>query len=75
MCKEFKVGDLVKLKSGGPSMTVVKAGKGTRPYEDERFMITVSWWGARESLGMNISSNVIEGVQQHSFPPECLIHA
>lgn len=71
MCKEFKVGDLVQLKSGGPQMTVVKIGRET--YDNE-FKITVSWWGARESLGMSFSSKVIEGVQQYRFPPECLIH-
>jgi uncharacterized protein YodC (DUF2158 family) len=44
MSKEFKVGEVVTLKSGGPEMTV----SDTRRLSPKDVMVTCQWFGGRK---------------------------
>ena len=56
MANEFKPGDIVQLKSGGPKMTVKWAGQGALTKEDT---VACMWF---------VGSKQEEG----AFPPEAL---
>jgi uncharacterized protein YodC (DUF2158 family) len=57
----MKVGDVVRLVSGGPSMTVIEVGrpKGSSPRWDDNF-IRCKWFTDSDC------------VQESSFPPAAL---
>jgi uncharacterized protein YodC (DUF2158 family) len=57
---EFKAGDTVQLKSGGPVMTVERVGKDKTTQEDVVFCI----WFHKEEKG--------EVLNRDSFPPVTL---
>jgi len=56
----FKVGDVVRLKSGGPAMTVSELDKET---------VTVSWFQRLPSDAPHYNSPLF----QHNVPAACLI--
>jgi uncharacterized protein YodC (DUF2158 family) len=56
MGEEFKAGDVVELKSGGPKMTVSQAGKAAI---SGRPMILCDWFDGQKKM-------------RDSFPPESL---
>lgn len=57
MGEEFKAGDVVELKSGGPKMTVKQTGKAATTC---RFMVWCDWFDGQKKMS-------------ESFPPESLI--
>ncbi|MGA3054361.1 MAG: DUF2158 domain-containing protein [Candidatus Korobacteraceae bacterium] len=56
---QFRIGDLVRLKSGGPTMTVIHVGV---PINESRIKITCQWF-----VGTNLTTE--------EFPPEALDRA
>ncbi|PWU11645.1 MAG: DUF2158 domain-containing protein [Verrucomicrobia bacterium] len=56
---ELKIGDQVKLKSGGPIMTVEYIVAGTRDYCHETFMHTV-WFEGSDVRKSNFNSKTLE---------------
>jgi uncharacterized protein YodC (DUF2158 family) len=56
MSEEFKAGDVVELKSGGPRMTVSQTGEHAM---SGRFMIWCDWFDGKKKVS-------------DSFPPETL---
>lgn len=57
----IKVGDLVRLKSGGSPMTVIKVNNDS---------VAVSYWGYERNL-FSFGSNQATVIRD-CFPPECL---
>lgn len=63
MTEEFKIGDIVRLKSGGPKMTV------TEMYPDvatRKPLVKCTWFYGREGD---------QGMKGGEFPPEALERA
>lgn len=56
MANEFKVGDVVRLKSGGPKMTVVN------PKAKEGETCFCAWWNNGDYKGQSFNPDTLMGV-------------
>ena len=65
--ESLKKGDLVRLKSGGPRMTVVQV------YEDDVDVVRCEWFGLMMAGEGYLAVLPPSTVETHDFPCACLI--
>jgi uncharacterized protein YodC (DUF2158 family) len=66
MAEQFRVGDVVQLKSGGPLMTVDGS--------DDNGMIVCSWFGRKAKRRQDrFAEATLQRVEAHSVPPTAIV--
>lgn len=59
----FQVGDIVEIKSGGPTMTVEKVGRFSRSMNDSYDGVSCVWFDGSKMVRENFAAEALDKVE------------